>query len=151
LNLLTLTRGTPHRGGASSKRYGNLTLKPFGTLDSTTMRPPYLGGDRDLLGHSPHQRDQRTGHGHDDLMRLFAPCAELPIALAQAGLCLPTDVLARLGELLQAELPVSAHVGRVARRPGPFDQGPTGMGMPGLREAPLASALTTGIFGRRQA
>jgi hypothetical protein len=151
LNLLTLTRVTPHRGCASSDGYWNLTLKPFGTLDSATRRPPYLGGDRDLLGNSPHKRDQLTGNGHDALIRMFAPCAELPIAFAQPGLGLPTDVLERLGELLQAELQVSAHVGRVAIGPGPRDQGPTGMGIPRLRDASLASALATRICRRRQA
>jgi hypothetical protein len=151
LNLLTLTRVTPHRGGASSDGYGHLTVKPFGTLDSTTRRPPYLGGARDLLGNRPHTRAQLTGHGHDDLMRMFAPCAELTIAFAQPGLGLPTEVWERLGELLQAALQVSAHVGWVAIRPGPFDQGPTGLGIPGLRDPSLASALATGICRRRQA
>ena len=126
-------------------------MKPFGTLASTTMRPPYLGGDRDLRGTSPHTRAQLTGHGHDDLIGMFAPGAELPIACAQPGLGLPTDVLERLGELLQAELQVSAHVGWVARRPGPFAQGPTGMGIAGLRDPSLASALAAGLFRRRQA
>jgi hypothetical protein len=126
-------------------------LKPFGTLASTTRRPPYLGGDRDVLGNRPQKRGQLTGHGHDDLMRMFAPCAALPIACAQPGLGLPTAVLARRGELLQAAWQVSAHVGRVAIRPGPFDQDPTGMGIPGLRDPSLASALATGIFRRRQA
>ena len=42
-------------------------------------------------------------------------------------------------------------LGRVAIGPGPFHQSPTGMGIPGLRDASLASALATGIFRRRQA
>ena len=41
--------------------------------------------------------------------------------------------------------------GRGARGPGPVPQRPTGMGMPGLRDAALASARATGIFRRRQA
>ena len=71
---------------------------------------------------------------------MFAPDAELPIAFAQADLGLPADVLERLWELFQTELQVPAHFGRGAIRPGPFDQGPTGMGIPGLRDAPLATA-----------
>lgn len=84
-------------------------------------------------------------------MRVFPPCAELPRAFTQADLGLPTRVLDRLGELFQAELQVPTHVSRVARGPGPFDQSPTGMGMPSLREASLASALATRICRRRQA
>ena len=84
-------------------------------------------------------------------MRVFPPCAELPIRVSQAHLGLPAHVLDRLGELFQAELQVSTDLGRVAIGPGPFHQSPPGMGMPGLRDASLASALATGIFRRRQA
>jgi hypothetical protein len=126
-------------------------LQPFGTLAATTRRPPDLGGDRDVRGHRPQTRDQLTGHGHDDLLRMCAPCAELPRAVAQPRLGLPTDVLARLGERLQAAWQVSAHVGRVALRPGPFAQDPTGRGIPGRRAPSLASALAPGRVRRRQA
>ena len=46
---------------------------------------------------------------------------------------------------------MSAHVGWVARRPGPYAQGPTGMGIAGLRDPSLASARAAGLFRRRQA
>ena len=84
-------------------------------------------------------------------MRMCAPGAELPIACAQAGLGLPPEVLERLGERLQAAVQVSAHWGGVARRPGPCDQGLTGLGMAGRRETSLASALAAGRCRRRQA
>jgi hypothetical protein len=45
------------------------------------------------------------------------------------------------GELFQAAWQVSAHVGRIAKGPGPGDEGPAGRSMPGLREAAMASAL----------
>ena len=84
-------------------------------------------------------------------MRVFPPCTELPIAFTQADLGLPPHVLDRLGELVEAELQVPTDLGRVAIGPGAFHQSPTGLGMPGLREASLASALATGLFRRRQA
>jgi len=84
-------------------------------------------------------------------MRVFPPGAEWPIACTQADLGLPTRVLDGRGEFFQAELPGPTHVSRVARGPGPFDQRPTGMGLPRLREASLASARATGICRRRQA
>ena len=151
LNLFTPSRGPPHRGCTSSDGLGNLTWKPLGTLDAGTIQPPYLGDDRNLLGHGPHKRDQLTGYRHHDLMRVFPPCAELPLAFTQADLCLPTRVLDRLGELFQAELQVPTQFRRVAIGPGPFDQSPTGMGMASLRDASLASALAPRIFRRRQA
>jgi hypothetical protein len=150
-HLFTPSRGTPHRGCTSADGLGNVTWKPFGTLNPRTMQPAYLRGHRDLLGHGPHTRDQLTGNRDHDLRRVFTPCAELSVPFAQADLCLPTRVLDRLGALFQAELQVPTHVGRVARRPGAFDQSPTGMGLPRLGEASLASALATGRFRRRQA
>src|SRR6266498_764745 len=90
LNLLTPSRVTPYRGCTSSDGLGNLTWKPLGTLDSGTIQPPYLGDYRNLLGNGPHKRDQLTGNRNYDLIRVFPPCAELPIAFTQADLCLPT-------------------------------------------------------------
>jgi len=151
LTLFTPSRVTPHRGCTSSDGLGKLTCKPFGTLDSGTRQPAYLGGHMDLRGHGPHPRDQLTGHRHHNLMRVFPPCAQWSIAFAQADLCLPTRVLDRLGEFFQAELQVPTHFGRLAIGPSTFDEGPTGMGIPGLRDASLVSALTTRICRRRQA
>ena len=105
----------------------------------------------DLRGHGPHTRDQLTGTRHHNLMRVFPPCAQWSRALAPADLCLPTRVLDRLGEFFQAEVQVPTHVGRIAIGPSPVDEGPTGLGMPGLREASLVSALTTRRLRRRQA
>ena len=151
LPLVTLTRVPPQRGGASADGEWHLTVQPWGTLEATTRRPPSRGGDRDGRGTRPHTRAQRTGHGHDDLRRRLAPGTALPSACAQPGLGLPPAVLERLGALLQAALPGSAHGGRVARRPGLCDQDPPGRGLPRLRETSLASALATGLFRRCQA
>src|SRR5882724_4949974 len=109
-------------------------------------RPQFLGGYRDLLGHGTHTRDQRTGNRDHNLMGLFAPCAELPIACAQAHLCLPTDVLDRLGEFFQSKLQMPTDLSRVARGPGAFDQGTTGMGLTGLGDAPLTAPLSRRVF-----
>jgi hypothetical protein len=150
-HLFTPSRVTPHRGCTSAAGRGKLPWQPFGTLAAGTIPPPSRRGHRDLLGHGPHQREQLTGHRDHDLMRVFPPGAELPRACAQADLCLPTRVLDRRGELCQAAWQVPTHGGRVARGPGPFDQSPTGLGIPRRRDASLASARATGRFRWRQA
>ena len=123
----------------------------FGTRDAGTIQPLSPGGRGDLQGHGPHTRAELPGHRDDDLMRVFPPCPELPRALTPSDLGLPTCVLDRLGALFEAEWQVPTDLGRVALGPGSCHQRPTGMGMPGLREASLASARATGIFRRRQA
>ena len=40
---------------------------------------------------------------------------------------------------------------RIAVRPGPFNQGPAGMAMTGLGDAPLGAPWAPGIFRGRQA
>lgn len=84
-------------------------------------------------------------------MRGVPPCPELPRALTPSELGLPTHVLDRRGERFEAALQVPTDRGRGALGPGSCHQSPTGLGMPGLREAALASALATGRCRRRQA
>jgi len=149
--LLTPSRVTPYRGCISSNGLYPCTLALCGTLDAGTLQPPSLGRHGDLLGKGPHKRAQLPGHRNHNLLRLFPPCAALPITFTQSDLGLPTHVLDRLGELCEAELQVPTDLGRGALGPGPFHQSTTGMGIPSLRDASLASALATGIFRRRQA
>jgi len=151
MNLVTPSRVTPHRGCTAADGLGTLTCTPFGTLDAGTRPPPYLGGHRDRLGQGPHQRDQLPGNGHDHLVGVFASGQRASKAFAQPHVRLPTRVLDRLGELCQAELQVPTHVGRIARGRGPVDEGPTGRGSSGLREASLVAARATGRCRRRQA
>ena len=150
-HLFTPSRVAPYRGGLSSKGLAPLTLTRCGTRDAGTRQPPSLGSHGDLLGHGPQKRAQLPGHRHPNLMRMFPPCAELPRALTQADLGLPTHVLDRLGELFEAAWQVSTDLSRGARGPGPCHQRTTGMALPSLRDASLASARATGIFRRRQA
>jgi hypothetical protein len=135
-NLLTPSRVTPYRGGISSNGLSHCTRKRLGTLDTGTLPPPSLGGHGDLLGNGPHQRAQLSGNRDHDLMRIFPPCAELPIACTQADLGLPPHGLDRRGELCEAKVEVPTDLGRVAVGPGPFHQSTTGMTLPGLRDAP---------------
>ena len=71
--LLTPSRVTPHRGCTAADGLGKRTCQPLGTLDSGTIQPASLGGHRDLLGHGPHPRDQRTGHRHHHCDAGFSP------------------------------------------------------------------------------
>ena len=151
VHLFTPSRVPPHRGFISSDGLWHLTLQLFGPLNAETIPPPSLGAPRDLLRNSPRKRTQLPGNRDHDLMRVFPPCAELPIALAQADLGLPAHVLERLGELFEAEVEVPTPFGGVAIRPGPFHQRTTGIGIAGLGAAALASACATGRFRRRQA
>jgi hypothetical protein len=77
---------------------------------------------------------------------MFPAGDQLPIAFAQSYLRLPTEILERLGHLLQAELEMPTDFGRGARGPGAFDQGSAGMGVPGLGEATLTAPLARGVF-----
>ena len=151
LNLVTPSRVTPYRGGISANGLSPLTVTRCGTLAAGTRPPPSLGRHGDLRGHGPQTRAQLPGNRHHNLMRIFPPCAALPIVLTQAALGLPTHVLDRRGELCEAAWPVPTALGRGALGPGSVHQRTTGRGMPRLREASLASALATGRFRRRQA
>jgi hypothetical protein len=79
---------------------------------------------------------------------MFPACAESSRAWAQPYLGLPTAVLARLGELVEAELERAADLGRIAAGPGAFTQGPAGRGSARLGKAALATMIPPGIFCR---
>jgi|RhiMethySRZTD1v2_1073278.scaffolds.fasta_scaffold1508766_1 hypothetical protein len=104
-----------------------------------------LGGQRDLLGHGPHKRAQFPGDGDDDSVSVFPAGAQLPLAFTQADVGLPTEVLDRLGHLLQTPLEMPTDLGRGARGPGAFDQGSAGMGVAGLRDAALTPPRASGV------
>jgi hypothetical protein len=89
-----------------------------------------------LFGYSPYKAYKFTGNGHDHLVGVFALAHQASIAFAQPHLRLLTDVLEGLRELFQPELQVATDFGGVAICPGPFDQGASGMGVAGLRDAP---------------
>ena len=116
-----------------------------------TLRVRDLGGHGDLLGDGPHEGRQCSGDGDHHLMRMCAACTELPVPLTPSYLRLPTAVLEAFREVFQAEVQMAAHVGRIARRPRAFDQGPTGLRVAGCRAAALATPFTTGVCRRRQA
>jgi hypothetical protein len=71
--------------------------------------------------------------------------------LTPADRRLPTDVLEAFREGCQAAWQRAAHVGRIARRPSAFAQGPAGRRVAGVRDAALATPFTTGVCRRRQA
>ena len=121
------------------------------TTDGGRSTVSRLGRQRDLLGNGPHKGTQFPGDGDDDLIGMFPSGAQLPIAFAQPHLGLPTDILDRLGQLLQAQLEMPADFGRVAIGPGAFDQGTAGMGIARLGDAALATPLATGVFRGREA
>jgi hypothetical protein len=70
---------------------------------------------------------------------------QLPIALAQAALRLPTAGLAGRGHLLQAPWEMAPALGGIAVAPGPFAEGSAGMGVPGRGAASLAAPLARGV------
>ena len=109
------------------------------------------GAQADLLGEGPQEGRPCSGEGHDHLMRMFAACPEVPVALTQADRRRPPEVLAAFREVFPAELPMAAHGGRIAIRPGAFDQGPAGRRVAGVRDAALAPPFPTGVCRRRQA
>ena len=101
---------------------------------------------RHLFGNGPQKAHQFPGHGDDHLVGVFAAGQQASKAFAQAHLRLPTDVLNRLGELLSPELYVATDVGGIPVGPSAFDQGESGMGVPGCGDRPLSASLPAGIF-----
>ena len=98
----------------------------------------------DLFGDCPDEPDQLPRHRYHHLVGLLASGAELSVAFAQAPLGFPTEVLERLGWLLESQVQMAAHFGRVALGPGPCDQHTTGMGIARLGDCTLATPFTTG-------
>ena len=102
-------------------------------------------------GNGPHQGHQCSRNRHHDLIGVLAARHELSIPFAQADLRLPTEVLDGFGPLFQPQLEMATDLRRIAVRPRPFNQGPAGMAMTGLGDAPLGAPWATGICRGRQA
>ena len=98
----------------------------------------------DLFGDRPDEPDQLPRHPYHHLVGMLASGDELSVAFAQAHLGFPTEVLQPLGFLLQSQLQMAAHFGRVAIGPGPFDPHATGMGMARLGDSALTTPFPTG-------
>jgi hypothetical protein len=98
------------------------------------------------LSNGPHEGTQFASDGHHDLLRVFPPGAQVPIPFAEPHLGLPTDILEAFGSLFQPELEMATHLRRVARGPGAFDQGTSGLGMARLGDPSLTPALAPGVF-----
>ena len=96
-----------------------------------------LRGQRDRASDGPGERRQLPGHGDDDLVDVLAARAQLPIPLAQSHLRFPADGLDLGRQLLQPELQMPAHLGRIAIGPRAFDQRAPSVGVAGLGDAPL--------------
>ena len=71
-------------------------------------------------GDGPHEGDQFARDGRDDDVGMFTPRDEAPIALAQAHLRLPSEVLKGLRQLVDPLLDVGGHLGGIAIGPGGF-------------------------------
>ena len=113
---------------------------PLGLLD--------LRFYRNLLGNGPHESHQLTGNGHRDHVGMFASCDESSGSFTQPDLGLPTDVLDDFWLFFESQLEMSTDLGRIAVRPGAFDQSSSGVGIPGFGNRPLLAPLTRGIFRR---
>ena len=103
------------------------------------------------MSHGPQKARQFPGHGHHHLVRVFASSDHASLPFAPSSLRLPPEVLDRLRELFQPAWPVATDVGGIPVGPGPFDEGASGVGGPGLGARTLPAALTTGICCRDQA
>jgi hypothetical protein len=68
------------------------------------------------------------------------------LASAQPHLSLLTDVLDGFGVVFEPEFQVATGFRGIAIGPGPFDQGPTSMGIAGFSNGTLPVVLATGVF-----
>src|SRR3990172_10862809 len=90
------------------------------------------GCDLDFSGNGPDEGRELSRDGGDRHIGVLAPRDQTPVALAQAHLGLPGDVLDALGEMLLSLLDQGRDPGRVAIGPGPFDQDAAGVAVSGL-------------------
>ena len=77
-------------------------------------------------------------------MRVCAACAQRPVSLTPAHVCLPAEVLERLRPPLQSPVAVAADVRRLPVGPGAFAADPAGLAVTRLGDSPLPTPLTTG-------
>jgi hypothetical protein len=96
-SLLTPSRVAPNRGRAATDGRSKPSENSWWTFHGRA-----LWRQRDLLGNGPHKRTQFPRDGDDHLVGIFPSGAQLSVAFAQSYLGLPTDILDRLGHLLQA-------------------------------------------------
>ena len=145
--LVTPSRVTPHRGGASAQARGQ-TCRVRGerAIGLFACRCP-----RHRCGESPPKAHHLTGPGDADPVGRCALCDESSGALTPPELGLPADSLDGVGWLCPAPVQRSAARGGIARRPGPFHQSPAGLGGPGCGHRPLRAPLTRGRRGREHA
>jgi hypothetical protein len=129
-------RGWPHTGAASLP----MTCGLLG-----------VGCYRKLLGHGPHEGEQRTRHSQHHLVSVVACGQAVAVAFAQSHVGVPTEVLARVGGLFPSPVQMPTDCGGVARGPSPCDDGAPGVGVTGLGHGPLPAALATGVCRRKQA
>jgi hypothetical protein len=109
------------------------------------MRLFVLGCDGNLLGHGPHAPHQLTSHGHHDLVGVCPTGAQCAVPFTEPDLGLPAASLDRFGVFFESELERPAHLRWVPLRPGAFNEGATGLAMPGFGHGTLAAARATGV------
>ena len=110
-----------------------------------------LGCYGNLLGNGPHEPNQLTSNGHHDLVGVFPTGDQFAVPFTEPDLGLPADVLDRFGLFFESELEMPAHFRWVPIRPGAFNEGATGMGIPGFGHGTLAASLATGVFRGNEA
>ena len=140
-SLLTPSRVAPNRGCVSSDERSKPRADGFRAFNGLG-----LGSQGYLPGNSPYKRTQFPCDGDNHLVGVFPAADQPPIAFAQPHLGLPTDILKRFRQRFEAQLEMAADLGRIAVRPGPFDQHPPGMGVARLGDASLATSVSTGVF-----
>jgi len=100
-----------------------------------------------LPGDGPDEGGQFAGDGDGDLVLVFALVDQCSVALAEADLGGPADVLDGRTDLFEAHLQLSADLGWIAVGPGTFDEVSAGMAVAGLGDATLVALCAAGVFG----
>jgi hypothetical protein len=102
-------------------------------------------GHRHLCGHGPQKAHPRTGHRHHHLVGVLPAGHEAPGAFTTPNWSFPADGLATVRWCFEPHVQVSTDCSRIARRPGPFDQTPTGRDVTSLRDGALPAPLGTAV------
>ena len=138
--LFPRSRVAPLRGGVSAEaRWSTCAV-----VGDMTSGQSAVGGHRHLLGHRPQKAREVPGHGHDHRHRVCATRDDASRALTPPDVGCPAAVLEDVRGLFEPPWQVAADLRRIARGPGPCDQGASGLGVASVSARPLPASRTAG-------
>ena len=106
------------------------------------------GRRRALPGDGPHEGDELASDSRGDGVGMFAPRPQPTVALAQAHLGTPADVLDVFRQMLLASLDGLGDLGQVAISFGGFNEGAASMRVATLGNPAEPTTIASGVLAR---